>query len=250
MAAKLRGRFINVFNTDELISRLSDLLPLKEQTYKIVSVQGSVKRFRGVVECSLQEDDVTAFIENYGKITNETLRKKTPHIYQGKGNKYCKYIYFRCQHRTYSQKTMNAKAVIKEKPSARFRNTDCPFSLCIKFVRHDRADNDYSALIEIDWEHNHSVDSLQALSFKDIPPDVSERVYGLFDKGYTPGLAYKQLYQVLKAASTSEKELHITISDRSKFPRRNDFNYLYTEFHRKKYGTRDLDAMFKILKRK
>ena len=68
----------------------SDLLPLKEQTYKIVSVQGSVKRFRGVVERNLQEDDVTAFIENYGKITNETLRKKTPHM-PGKGNKYCKY---------------------------------------------------------------------------------------------------------------------------------------------------------------
>ena len=123
------------------------------------------------------------------------FEKKTPHM-PGKGNKYCKYIYFRFQHRTYSQKTMNAKEVIKENPSACFRNTDCPFSLCIKFVRHVTTDDDYSALIEIDWEHNHPIDSLQALSFKDIPPDVSESVYDLKkEKGYTPGRAYKQLYR-------------------------------------------------------
>ena len=75
---------------------------------------------------------------------------------------------------------MNAKEVTKENPSACFRNADCPFSLCIKFVRHVTADDDYSALIEIDWEHSHPIDSLQALSFKDIPPDVSESVYDLF----------------------------------------------------------------------
>ena len=77
MAAELRGRFINEFNTYELISRLSDLLPLKEQTCKIVSVHGSVKRFSGgVVECNLQQDDVTAFIENYGKKQMKQFEEK------------------------------------------------------------------------------------------------------------------------------------------------------------------------------
>ena len=37
-----RARFINVENTDELISVVQDLLPMKED-YKIVNVRGSVK---------------------------------------------------------------------------------------------------------------------------------------------------------------------------------------------------------------
>ena len=39
-----RARFINVENTDELVAVVKDVLPLKEDEYRIQNVKGSVKK--------------------------------------------------------------------------------------------------------------------------------------------------------------------------------------------------------------
>ena len=164
-------------------------------------------------------------------------------------NVYRKSIYFRCHHRTRYQKTMNAREVLEKTPHHRFKNTDCPFSLSLKFKR-DSTGDEFPVVLCIEWDHNHPVSSLQALSFKDIPDDVSSYILDLFERGFTPGLAYKEFYKSIKEKATSDKDLHLVLSDRSKFPRRNDYNFLYTEYHRSKYGTLDMSTMFYTLQSK
>ena len=46
-------RFINVSDTDELKSKLLDIWPFEKKGYKIISLLGSVKKFQGIVECSV-----------------------------------------------------------------------------------------------------------------------------------------------------------------------------------------------------
>ena len=107
----LRSRFINVYDTDELKSKLQDILPYKKG-YKIISVLGSVKKFQGFVECSvLSLEGFKEFVEKYGRKNDETIRMLTPKYPKAK-NVHHKSIYFRYHHRTRYQKTMNAKEVL------------------------------------------------------------------------------------------------------------------------------------------
>ena len=66
----LRSRFINVYDTDELKSKLQDILPFDKKGYKIISVLGSLKKFQGfVVECSVLDtpEGFKEFVEKYGR---------------------------------------------------------------------------------------------------------------------------------------------------------------------------------------
>ena len=129
---ELRSTFINVSNTEELIETVTDKLPFDEDQFKIEMVQGSVKRFKTKVQCNVIE--LKDFISSYGEKTNETLRvSKTREL--GAKNVYKKVIYLRCHHNTRYQNTMNSKKLQKEKPSKRFKNTDCPFTMSLKFKK-------------------------------------------------------------------------------------------------------------------
>ena len=141
---------------------------------------------------------------------------------------------------------MNSKEKIKKKPSIRFKNTDCPFSIVLKFKRAETVP--YNCVLELEWTHNHPVNSLQSLSFKDIPDHVKKQIFSYFEKGYTPGLAYREFLSKLRLECTGELELHKMMSDRSVFPRRTDYNALYTEYCKEKYGTRNTSTIFEKLK--
>ena len=71
-----RGRFINVENTVELIAVVEDLLPLKNDQYKIINVLGSIKTFKASIHCQIESED--GFIKEYQEKTDETLRRGTP----------------------------------------------------------------------------------------------------------------------------------------------------------------------------
>ena len=72
----LRSRFINVYDTDELKSKLQDILPFDKKGYKIISVLGSLKKFQGFVECSVLDtpEGFKEFVESMGeKMTKQTV---------------------------------------------------------------------------------------------------------------------------------------------------------------------------------
>ena len=205
-------------------------------------VKGSVKFFKASVDCNIVSED--EFVNNYKLKSDETLRKLTPK-YSGNKSAFEKLVYFRCHHNTRHQPTMNSKNVLLSKPSKRFKNTDCPFSLVLKFKSN--TNDGYNCLLEFEWIHNHPVKSLQSLSSKDIRKDVATEINDLFEKGYTPGLAYREFLREVKSCTTNDLEFHKQICDRSNFPRRTDYNYLYTEYNRSKYGTQSTNAMFEKL---
>ncbi|XP_065650098.1 uncharacterized protein LOC136078351 isoform X1 [Hydra vulgaris] len=138
---------------------------------------------------------------------------------------------------------MNASEIIKKNPSQRFKNTDCPFSLILKYCRYEKT----KTILDLEWTHNHPINSFQSLSFKDIQTDILSSIYNLFENGYTPGLAYCEFYKKTKDMCKNEIEFHKFISDGSVFPRRTDYNFLYTDYHQSKYGSKDMNAMFEAL---
>ena len=74
--------------------------------------------------------------------------------------------------------------------------------------------------------------------------EVVSEINDLFEKGFTPGLAYREIMRRRKLTTVNDSELLKLMSDRSIFPRRPDYNYLYTEYHRKKYGTENVKALY------
>ena len=90
---------------------------------------------------------------------------------------------------------------------------------------------------------------MQAWSFKDISTEAVETIEQLFMSGMTPGTAYQEFTFNLRLQCGSEMmKYHKSLADRGICPRRRDFNMLYTEFNRKKYGGSDSEAMLKIFK--
>ena len=82
--------------------------------------------------------------------------------------------------------------------------------------------------IDIEWEHNQSVQSLEASHFRDVSPDCVERVYQLFESGHTPSTARHQYLQDIRVSCKDGLDFHKKKADTSVVPRRRDFNYLYT----------------------
>ena len=81
--------------------------------------------------------------------------------------------------------------------------------------------------VDIEWEHNQSVQSLEASHFRDVSPDCVERVYQLFESGHTPSTARHQYLQDIPVSCKDGLDFHKN-ADTSVVPRRRDFNYLYT----------------------
>ena len=82
--------------------------------------------------------------------------------------------------------------------------------------------------VHIEWEHNQSVQSLEASHFRDVSPDCIERVYQLFESGHTPSTARNQYLQDICVSCKCGLDFHKKKADTSVVPRRRDFNYLYT----------------------
>ena len=80
--------------------------------------------------------------------------------------------YYRCQHKTRYQTTMNVKEVIAEKPSNRLKNTDCPYSLIVKF-------DEYPCEMDFEYTNNHPVDVVQSLNFKDVAKYATHKTFSI-----------------------------------------------------------------------
>jgi len=128
---------------------------------------------------------------------------------------------------------MDIGEVTQKKVGKRIQNTNCPFNLSIS-LKKLFTENGPTSIISMEYHHKHEVTSLQALTFRDIATETSSTIMQLFDRGLTPGLAYREMLQDMNRRYTNDLELHKNLADRSQMPRRGDFNNLYTQFYRKK----------------
>lgn len=115
-------------------------------------------------------------------------------------------------------------------PSARVKNTNCPFQMNVKI------DTQACCSIEVEWEHNHSVATLEAFNFSSLSQECTEKVLKLFERGYTPSIARQQYLKELKDSCEDELDFHRKKANRAIMPRKRDFSYLYSQFGRDRYG--------------
>ena len=68
----------NIFSGEEnteTFEYVRNILPIKEENYKILNQKGTARMFKANIKAKLQsEEDLAKFIENYGLKNNETLR--------------------------------------------------------------------------------------------------------------------------------------------------------------------------------
>lgn len=106
---------------------------------------------------------------------------------------------------------------------------------------------EFGSTIDIEWNHNHSVQSLHSLSFKDIPTSVKNDIKQMFESGLLPGAAHREFLRQLRSECKDELEYHQQLADRSKAPRRKDFNDIYSLFKKDWFGTGSMSDMFSAL---
>lgn len=103
----------------------------------------------------------------------------------------------------------------------------------------------------MEWSHNHSVQSLHLLSFKDISDSVIRRIEGMFARGLLPCTAHRELLRQLRSECKDDLEYHRRLSDRSQAPRRKDLftpSIIYTFIYKKEhFGSGSLSNMFSAL---
>ena len=232
-------------NTHELTSRVKEVMPIEDSEYKLVAVQGNTSKFKASIKVNFKdEEDIGNFIKNYGIKNNETLRiTKTK---RPDGAKTVLVKYFRCHDNTKHEGTKFPNQILASKPRKRFKNTNCPFSLVVRIGRNPDA-ADFCSTIDMEWNHNHSVQLLHSLSFKDVPASVISRIKEMFAGGLLPGAAYRELLRQLRSECKDDLEYHRRLSDRSQAPRRKYFNDIYTDFKKERFGTGSMSEMFSTL---
>ena len=75
-------------------------------------------------------------------------------------------------------------------------------------------------------------------------------IIGMFASGLLPGAAHREFLQQLRSECKNDLEYHIRLSDRSEAPRREDFNRIYYDFTKERFGTGSITEMFIALKRR
>ena len=139
------------------------------------------------------------------------------------GSGYALQNYYRCIHNTRDwSPSKNPRRKLKLNPSATVKNTNCPFQMVVKTKQESCC-----TVADIEWEHNQSVQSLEASHFRDVSPDCVERVYQLFESGHTPSTARHQHLQDIRVSCKDGLNFRKK-ADTSVVPRRRDFNYQYT----------------------
>ena len=138
---------------------VDELLLNQSCDYTILEVQGKPNRFKVTLQANIwNAEDFGGFVEKYGLNNGETLRDSKVKKLSTR-SKYCVDNYYRCQHNTRVLSTKNVE-VLKNDPSKRLKNTNCPFKLSARIEKDPLILQ--PCKIQIEWSHNHPVKCLQA----------------------------------------------------------------------------------------
>ena len=226
----------NPLEEAEVRDKCRNIIPLEYAEYELLSLAGGCEKFTANFRVfNFDVQDVDKFIKCYCNVNNETLRANNSRR-SSSDNRLLEKS-FRCQHTRY-EPTRNRKKFLTNHPHKRLKNTNCRFLLTFKFVKQD------SCMDSLEWDHNHPINALQVLTYKDISPETIVRINNYFVHGYTPSLAYRQLLREIKTECENEGVYAVKLADRSTCPRRGDFNNLYTGYCRTKYGAKNGIDMF------
>ena len=107
-------------NTCELFTRVSEVMPMNTENYKIVNVEGTTSKFKASIKVGFKsEEDIAAFIKNYAIKNNETLTVSKTRKTQRSSHVLVKY--FRCHHKTRHEGTKFPDQILASDPNKRFK---------------------------------------------------------------------------------------------------------------------------------
>ena len=214
-------------------------------------ISSSVKEgeFYAVVNCNLDSaENIVQLVGRYMEETNETLKLKYKKKSKSEKGNLKEKVLYRCHHDTRYEKTRDANFVYEKKPFKRFRNTFCPFQISFKVFKVPM--KGFCCNRNLEHTHNHPINSLEDLSVKMLTEEVKNEVLSLSATGLTPSQAHKEFLRRLMDDYPDNLTFHLQMSDRSKCPRRRDFNSLYIKYCGSLFGGRNGPAMFERLEEK
>ncbi|KAJ2952467.1 hypothetical protein O0L34_g6778 [Tuta absoluta] len=144
----------------------------------------------------------------------------------------------------------------KDKKNGVTRNYNCKANIGIKFLKVTKSTlknsplmkRGLNVLIELNFNHSHRVYVAQALSLLRCSEDTVKRFESYFESGMTAAVA--KLYNEMAIIEECEANAYISLSNAQKNPCDRQVTHMYEQWRRRTYGTRDIDDVIEVLKRK
>ncbi len=183
-------------------------------------------------------DNIEGWLIEFQTINSVTLKVK---VKKKETKGYLLQNYYRCQHNTRNwSPSKDPQRKLKLNPTARVKNTNCPFQMIVKI------NNCNGCTVDVDWDHNHATDNLEASNFKELSANSVKKINCMFEQGETPSTARQQFFKELKSVCKDEIEFHMKKADRSVTPRQRDFRHIYEQYGKQKFGGKNGEMFEKL----
>ena len=131
------------------------------------------------------------------------------------------------------------------------KKTECPsafkFTIFLPTKKDKRLSSSlpylvsHPAVFQIQFNHNHPIQSAHTLSFRPISPETKEAFFKLFRKGHSASSAH-HWHETRLLLDGNEDQL--ILADRATNPTKTDISRLYQEWHSKELGAENGKALF------
>ena len=165
------------------ITKESFLASLPDDSfYYLKAISGNGEKFKvHFLTEDITKENLEQWISEYEVRNSISVKLKTK---KAPTSGYVLQNYYRCQHNTRNwSPSKDPQQKLYLNPSARVKNTNCPFQMIVKI------DSEGCCSVDIEWDHNHSLETLETSNFRDLSPECPERVLKLFESGHTPATA-------------------------------------------------------------
>jgi hypothetical protein len=222
----------------DLEANVLEKLP-EDFDYKVEILDGSEEKFElRVATSNITTENVNGWLVEFQAMNDVCLKIK---MAKKPTKGFLIQNYYRCHHNTRKwSPSKDPQRKLKTNPTARVKNTNCPFQMVVKI------NTSQVCTIDIDWEHNHSISSLESSNYKDLSPECIEKVNKLYEAGHTSSSARHQFMKDLRASCDDEVTFHMKKADRSIMPRRRDFGHLYRKFTKENFGGHQEEMFVKL----
>ena len=158
-----RYRSDNQIENDDFEAIIQEGLP-DDTGYQMSNLIGSWEKFKfRATSTDITTESLDGWLVEFQTINDVFLKLKTTKK-PTKG--FLIQNYYRCHHnaRNWSP-SKDPQRKCKTNPTARVKITNCPFQMVI------RINTDKLCIIDIDWEHNHSISTLETSNYNDMSPE-------------------------------------------------------------------------------
>ena len=191
------------------------------------------------------EDETQKWIMNLEQYTDTTYR-----ITRGIQTKGKRLIYKTIRHCQHKRKPSRHEPKKKVTITRRDKKTNCPSTLIAKIHSITKSGpkvyHTHPCEITLKWEHNHSIRSAHALSFRPIKEETKEKFYEYFSMGHSASSA-RHHHSLNLTLEHEGSELEMKLADRAFNPLPSDVYLLFSKWKVQQHGKESGESMFKRL---